>query len=270
MTVFYSGPVLLAFSILGFCLLLKRNKGAFKYLFLGMPVFYLGFILISTTVTYRYVTPVVPFIIVLTSYFIFLLYEHLFKKRSKILLIILIIIASSYSLTSSLLYSVKLLKPYTVRQGVEWIYQNVPQGSRVVSDIYLNSNKESIRFLEKHNMFGWMDTRKKYLLGLKEEKYPKPNYFLIDLNLTNVAALPAEEKKADYALVFFYNKGNESEKMAVLNELKGNRKLIAAFYPRGQKVFTKSLLNMEPHFFLKNIWETKFIGPNVEIYKFVE
>jgi len=269
-TLFYTSPIVFIFSLLGITVLLKKFKKDFSNIILiGFPVFtLLVFFFIFYHFPSRYVLPLIPFISIIASYFVFWLYENLYPKKS--FLVFLVVLVSAYSLLSSVFYSYLLLKPYTVSSGVDWVYENVPSGSRVVSDIYLTNNKESVEFLKKYNEYDWLDTRKLYLSKVDFSTYPNPNYFVIDNNLTDVFSLPEEEKRADYAIVFFYDKeGKEGEikKNDILNVF-GERKKVASFYPKGEKGATESLLNLGAHFFLKNILETRNLGPNVEIYKF--
>jgi hypothetical protein len=270
-TIFYNFPVVFLAAISGSVILFKKFKLDARNIFLIILPWYAIFIFsfIFYHFLCRYTLPIIPFLIIVASYFVFWLWNNALWKKSKIILVAFIVMISFYSLAASGLYSLKLLKSYTLSLAVEWIYKNVPTGSRMMSDLYLNSNKESLEFLEEHNMYSWLDVRKKYLLQMPEEKYPQPNYFLIDTNLTNVSSLPIEDKKMDYAEVSFYSKQQENEAINNLNVF-GKREIVFSLYPKGEKKDTQSLLNLQPHFFLKNIWETNYIGPNVEIYKIIK
>ncbi len=271
-TIFYNSPIVFLFSILGAGVLLRKHKKDLRgVLLVGFPIFLLLFFsVIFYSFLCRYTLPVIPFMIILASYFVFWVYKKLFNN--KFVLVFLIVLVSGYSLLASGIYSYKLLKPYTVSSGIEWVYDNIPSGSRVVSDIYLNNNKESIELLQKYNEYNWIDSRKGYLLNMEESQYPQPNYLLIDTNLTDVNFLPEEEKIADYALIFFYDRnGREGEiKKNEILDVFGKREKVISFYPKGEKTYVESLLNLEPHLFLKNILETRYIGPNVEIYRFIK
>ncbi|MDD5032886.1 MAG: glycosyltransferase family 39 protein [Candidatus Pacebacteria bacterium] len=271
-TLFYDSPVFFTAAFFGGFFLLKKNKFSAQNVFLlFFPVYNLiVFSFLFYNFTYRYVLPLVPFIAIIVSFFVFYASDNLFAGTKKAFALPLLMLAvSSYSMAASLPYSFLLTKPYTVDEAVVWVYENVPSGNRVVSDVYLNSNRESLEFLKEYNQFNWLDTRKNYLLGLNDAEYPRPNYFLIDTNLTDVFSLPQKEKRADYALVFFYEEKDKKEKIKIV-ETFGKSELAAFFYPKEGGEFTKSLLNIRPHFFLKNILETRQIGPNVEIYKFLK
>lgn len=266
-TTFHTDPVLFISGILGLLFFLKRNRD-FKAIFLlAFPLFYLAFMIIFTNFTYRYALPAIPFLTIFGSYFIFYLCDNFFTGK-KVLLVLAILAVSFYSLFSGVLYSSKTLKPHMASQAIEWAYDNIPSGSRIVSDYYLNSNKESIGLLSKYNKFGWLDSRKKLLLEMPDEKYPQPNYFLIDTNLTDTDSLPVEEKRADYFLIYFYDKQEESAKREIMDEfLPQQKELVAKFYPKEEKVDTGDMVNFETQWILSNLWETKYLGPYVEIYK---
>lgn len=273
-TIFYTSPIVMTAAIMGFFVLLNKFRFTdLKNIFLIFTP--IGYFFLSSLLyyefNYRYVLPAVPFFIVSASYFVFWVSEKLSFSRAKgAALILLIIFISGYSIAASSLYSYKLLKPYTVSHGTEWIYDNIPSGSRIVSAIYLNSDKESVKFGEQYNKFDWIDTRKKHLLALDDQKLPKPNYFLINPNITDVYTLPEKEKKADYFIITFYNKEKEDEQRKMLSEFRGEKELVAKFYPKENKAEIKNLLNFEPQWIVKSALEIKNIGPNVEVYKTVQ
>ena len=270
-TLLFTDPLLLLFGVLGVPLLFKRNRGFIFILLAGLPFLFVGTMILATNFTYRYVLPALPFLAILAAYFIFYLSEKISSIAGrKIFLVVSIVIVSAYPLITSLSYSFKITKPYTVSQGIEWFYVNVPSGAAVVSDIYLNPNKESIKFLEKHNQFNWTDSRRKYLLNLNEEKYSQPNYFLIDTNLTDVISLPPEERKADYYFISFYGEKEEKEKQKMLGAFAGEKEIVAKFYPKQEKENIKNILNFVPQWAIKAVLEQKYIGPYVEIYKSVK
>ncbi|MDD2753538.1 MAG: phospholipid carrier-dependent glycosyltransferase [Candidatus Portnoybacteria bacterium] len=270
-SLFYDSPVVLLAALAGTAVVLRKFRIDARIVFLSVLPLYTLFVFsfIFYHFLCRYTLPAVPFLAISASYFVFWLWDRPFWKKSRVVLVFLIAAVSLYSLAASGLYSFKLLKPYTLSSAIEWVYGNIPSGKRVVADVYLNSNKAGIEFLQKYNMYGWLDTRKKYLLQMPEARYPDPNYFLIDTNLTDVASLPDKEKKADYGVVTFYSGEQEREQDKILDVF-GPRELVFSLYPRGDKEYAKGLLNLEPHFFLGNIWSTRQIGPNVEIYRFVK
>lgn len=266
-TIFYTDPLLFILGILGAFLFLKRNKNFGSVALLAFPLFYLAFMIIFTNFTYRYALPAIPFLLVFASYFIFYLYDNFFAGR-KVVLALVVAVISFYSFSSSALYSALVLKPYTASRAIEWSYTNIPSGSRVVSDYYLNSDKESIELLGEHNRFDWLDSRKKLLLDMPDNKYPEPNYFLIDNNLTDAKSLPVEERTADYFLISFYDKKEEQEKLGILDSfLPKEKELVAKFYPRKEKINTGDFINFEPQWVLNNLYNSEYLGPYVEIYK---
>lgn len=270
-TLLYTTPAVLLAGIAGALVYLKKKKIVEIGLFIIFPAFYFLFILLTTDLTYRYVLPIVPFLAIFSAYLVFCIYEKIAPDGLKFgILTAMIIVLTFYPTTSIFLYSFKLLKPYTVSQAVEWTYKNIPSGSRIVSNVYLNSSKGSINFTEKNNEFNWLDSRKKFLLDLDDKKYPQPNYFVIDTNLTDASKLSKEEKWADYFLLFFYDKPNEEKKIKNMAEFSGQKELIAKFYPQNKKDKSKDLLNFNPHWILSDLLASSFIGPYVEIYKTVK
>lgn len=268
---FYTSPIVITTAVFGFFVFLKKFKPAdLKNIFLVFTP--LGYLLFSSLLyyefNYRYVLPAIPFFIISSAYFIFWLYEKLpFSKAKGAAFVLLVIFVSGYSLVASALYSYKLTRPYTVSQGVRWVYDNVPNGSRIISVIYLSSGKEGVKFGERYNKFNWVDTRKKHLLSLDDQKIPKPNYFLINPNITDIYALPEKEKTADYFMITFYSGEKEREQVKMLGEFEGEKELIAKFYPKENKSYVRNFLNFEPQWVVKSLFGIKNIGPNVEIYK---
>lgn len=272
--IFYTNPIVSITAPFAFFVLLKKFKfGDLRNIFLIYVPF--GYLLLSVLLYYnfhyRYVLPVVPFLVVSVSYFVFFLRDKItLLNKKNILFISLIVIIVAYSIVSSALYSLKFLRPYTVVQGIDWSYANIPQGARIVSGIYFNTNKEGIKFGEKYNKYSWVDTRKKYLLELNEQEYPKPNYFAINPNITDVYGLPEEEKKADYFFITFYNKEKEIEQLKAINEFAGQKELIAKFYPKEEKTNIKNLLGFETQWVGLSVFKIKNLGPYVEIYKTIK
>ncbi len=270
-TLLSTGPILLIFGILGALVFFREKRGFNFWLIVLFPLFYLGVIASLTNLTYRYVLPLIPFLALLAAHFVFWIYEKsLLERAKKPILVFSVILVCAYSLVVSSVYSFKLTRPYTVSQGVEWIYNNLPEESRIVSAIYLNASKESVKFGERYNKFNWVDTRKKHLLTLSDQEIPRPNYFLINPNITDVYTLPEEEKRADYFVITFYSRERESQQLKILDGFDGEKELIAKFYPQEEKREVKNLLNFEPQLIIKTVFETKYIGPNVEIYRTIK
>lgn len=271
-TLFFAEPPILIFGVLGSMLFLFKNKNFKTVAVLIFPLSYFAIMIFMYSLTYRYVIPLIPFLCLFAAYFIFTAKERISPVWAKnIFFIVAIVVVGGYSFAVVSLYTLKLLRPYTLSQSVDWVYKNVPSGKRIVSDIYLNRNKEAVKFLAQNNKFQWVDIKNQRLLTLEEEKYPKPNYFVIEPDLTDVFLLPLFERKADYFLVSFYNDKKEKEKYQMLEAFPGKKKLVAKFYPtENKKEDTKDLLNFDPHWVLKSVLKNKYVGPHVEIYETVK
>ncbi len=173
---------------------------------------------------------------------------------------------TSYSAYLSILYAQKLQRPNTRTQAIDWIYQNIPEGSKIILNVprvWLNENKESIEFLKENNPF-WFNARRNYLLTLDEDQYPKPNYFIYNLNYLNLEKLDFKKIKADY---YIHMISADPTRELIYSGLL-NKKLIAKFYPRKQFDATiqdpaDAPIN-RPFTTLRTI---DYLGPYVEIYK---
>jgi hypothetical protein len=213
----------------------------------------------------RYILPALPFFVISSAYFLcWLIDKFPWTGYRKLILAILIFLISGYSIYLSALYTAKLQKPDTRMQAVNWIYQNIPSGQKIILDIpyiYLNESKKSIEALKENNSF-WLDSRRRYLLGLAEEVYPRPNYFILDLNRLDLDKIDLQQFKADYYVYRYWN-GRERER-AGTTSFKG--RLAAKFYPQEKITDLPNLLN-EPSHPLSVLRSINYLGPYVEIWK---
>lgn len=270
-TLFYNNPFVFIAALLGFFVLLKKYRiFDIKNIFLiFFPLTYLIFFsVVFYDFLYRYTLPIIPFLTLSASYFVFWLGSKILSSRSgKIISAVLIAVMFGYSSMISVLYTFKLQRGYTLSKGLEWVYKNIPTGSRIVSGTYITPNKESLGFLKTHNRFNWFDTRKSYLMSLNDGRYPEPNYFILNPGFTDLSSLSDEEKKANYIFVAFYDKEGEKIRKEFFNFINGEKELIFKIYPTEDKDGIKELINYQPHFLLTTLFKIKYVGPYVEIYK---
>lgn len=278
--IFYDNPLILIAAILGSLIIFKKYKPSdLRSIFLiFFPLaYFISFALLfyQFMFLYRYVLVASPFLLITAAYFVFWLGDKISNPRAgKIILAVLIILMVGYSSIGSVLYTFKLRRGYTLSQGIEWVYKNIPAGSRIVSGTYLTPNKESLEFLKTHNQLNWFDTRKSYLMSLNDIDYPKPSYFILNPVLTDLSTLSDKEKTADYIFVAFFDYNDEAEKSRkeFFGFVPGGKELIKKIYPAdrpsaGEKIGVPDLINYQPHFFLKTLFKIKYLGPNVEIYR---
>lgn len=118
---------LLGFVILSIWTLRRRNRTMIA--FLSFPSIYFGYVGAWYTKFIRYMLPILPFLIISGSWL-------LIKIRSKFKILGDSLIA--FFLLSSLLWSVAFsniyLRPQTRIVASEWIYQNLPQGAKILTE----------------------------------------------------------------------------------------------------------------------------------------
>jgi hypothetical protein len=102
---------------------------------------------------------------------------------------------------------------------------------------------------------------------LDDNKYPEPNYFVINPIFTDLESLSEEERKTDYAFIAFYRQKGEEQRRQIFEFLEPDKELIAKFYPTEEKYQMTQLINYVPHFLLPTLLKIKNLGPYVEIYK---
>jgi len=274
-----NSPLFFISGLLGFLMILFSKKEKFlKILFIGFPFLYLFVItFLFTGVENRYILPAVPFFIIAASYFVIIFLDaflknklsYLIKRESKIfnnfIMVLLVLFFVSYSFYVSVLYSLKLRKNDTRVQAVNWLYANAAPHSKIILwDEYteINEDKESVFFLSQNNLKR-MDTKRKYLFNLDEEKYPRPNFFVYPLSRIDTSKFNLYEVKADYLFFTFWDKKEEEEYKHRFQK----KELIAKFYPKSEFSDIPNLLNNATANPFYNLKQLDYLGPYVEIYK---
>lgn len=209
----------------GSWLLWKRDRVAFYFLSLG-AVSYLVLLSPMTGILIRYSLPLFPLLVIVSAYFLSELFHHGYKKIS----VILLILASLYTLTFSLLFDLRLLKTNTLALTRDWIFKNIPASASIQNydlgeDLNLVENRASLNLI-KDNLPDLLSSKRKYLLALGDDAYPRPNFYVFNYRLPD-RLLP----KFDY-IIF-----SGMEKETVDNKAKGildQYFLWQKFYPADQ------------------------------------
>ncbi len=204
-------PLVLIFSLVGLAFFYFKSKGL-ALVFLTWPVFWLlitYFILhggyIGGNPHLHYILVIIPWLILPASYAVY----QLAAKLPSVLRIILLILVFAYPAAASLQYVNLLGQKDTRILAKEWVEENIPQGSRIVSNWnYINPipTKESILLQEEldEDSIRALD---KALLKTESSEYPQPSY-----NLLKLAYVDKEKwiipQDYQYFLVFFWKEEN--------------------------------------------------------------
>lgn len=263
--IFSQETIFTVLGILGAFYVWFKNRTAFYFI---IPWIIIYFIIISplTGATGRYILPVVPTFVILSAYFIY----SIFKNSSRKTRVAAIILISLPLLISGVLFNLKLMKEETQALAYNWILSNVPSGSKIQNEHLGESfpfveNKETIVKIQDLRP-ELMSTKRKYLLSLSDDKYPRPNYLISDYK-----ELSEKIAKFDYIILGHYEKLNlENQKKSLLK----NAELIKYFYPVGSPDLDINFpsrhfpptddLNYSPLYLLE---KSDYNGPYIEIYK---
>lgn len=232
----------------------------------GMPVLYgVGMIFGFEKIEHRFVLPILPALLLGTSYLLFILLGK-YKGSAWRIIIVGVYVAGVYwySIYPYYLYQRILWKKDTRIQAMEWIEKNIPAGSVVILDVrntYLNENKASIEIIKEKSPF-WLNVKERYLLTLSESQYPQPAYLVLDRNHLLAEAIDFSEISSGYYAFDFWNQEERSKL-----PLPENATLIVSFYPRTDILPIHNILQ-DPRFPRKTLSLIERIGPYVEIYKF--
>ncbi|OGH09737.1 MAG: hypothetical protein A2152_03955 [Candidatus Levybacteria bacterium RBG_16_35_6] len=128
---FQLGPVAL-FSLFGFIFVLYKalkEKGSKFFILSFFPLIYFLYVGSWHTKFIRYMVPLLPFLLIFASIFLFWI-----RTKKKLLGNFFIV----FSIISSLLWSLAFFSIYTKPQtritASEWIYNNIPTGSRILNE----------------------------------------------------------------------------------------------------------------------------------------
>ena len=258
-------PWLFILTIISSFFLWKKNKTAFFLIIIWIIIYFLLLAPLTGPI-HRYALPVIPLLTIAVSYLI----NELFKK--KIFAYSLLIIMTAYSLIFIILFDLRMLKNDTRLLARNWVIKNVPSDSIIKNNnlnesLALIESRENIEFIEKY-FPEMMSTKRKYLLNLNNEDYPRPNYFLImydydkriDLNL-----------KSEYIILASFDK-SQLEKMS--QDFFSNYYKINYFYPVNNNYsFWPDNRDLEIPFNDREFFPWSLFrqfpdyGPYIEIYK---
>lgn len=106
-----------------------KNKDKRLLLFLSFPLIYFAYVGQWHTKFIRYMLPILPFLILSASWFLYWL-----REKSKALGTLLIILTLPFTLVWSLAFFSIYTRESTRITASKWIYQNIPQGSKILTE----------------------------------------------------------------------------------------------------------------------------------------
>ncbi|KKU52329.1 MAG: Glycosyl transferase family 39 [Parcubacteria group bacterium GW2011_GWA2_47_10] len=250
----------------------RANNGKFFEfsLFLGMPLLYLaGLIFGFSRIEPRFILPVVPPLLLGSSYAFFLGFS---KQRTPFVRYLLLVFFTFgffwYSVYPVYRYGALMSSFDTRTQAVEWIQKNVPLGSVIILDdytVYVPMNKESAAALKENNPVRF-DTRAGAVLGISpDSRLYEPGYFVYDIS--RFQDIDGEFKKIP-AGYLFYSYWNARQKRELEARYAGLDKVrVVGFAPRRDGKDAADILN-DPMYPADALSGREFSGPYVEIYTF--
>ncbi|MBI2420677.1 MAG: glycosyltransferase family 39 protein, partial [Candidatus Levybacteria bacterium] len=129
---FWQMGIAAPFSVIGVVVILYEavmKKSYSKLVFISFPIIYFAYVGTWHTKFIRYMDPLLPFLIIAGSYFLFLL-KNKFKFAGKLLFLSVLILTFVWSVSFMSIYSNK----QTRIAASEWIYENIPQESLLLTE----------------------------------------------------------------------------------------------------------------------------------------
>ena len=177
-------PILLFLSLIGWLILWIRSK-RYGLIFLFWPFIYIAVFYSFFHHEPRYIVFIIPWLALLAGYALYSISKRLTSIIPKKLAVVLILLlVFGYPLAVTIKYDSLLVKKDTRLLAEQWIKNNIPAGSRIITDwsgIKLTATKESI--LNQQNIDeNSLRTDDRILLSLAGQNYPQPAYYLLRLH----------------------------------------------------------------------------------------
>lgn len=148
-------------------------------LFLSFPLIYFLYVGSWHTKFIRFMLPILPFIIILISYFLYSIQTRL-KLLRKLLIIIFAFLTILWALAFFLIYA----REQTRITASKWIYQNIPVGSKILGEHWddglplpLDSHNPSIYVIEQLTIY---DADNQTKINYYAEKLSNADYIVIN------------------------------------------------------------------------------------------
>jgi len=273
-TLFNYSPIYFILFFVGGWLLWRddRRKAIFLlsfpaiyYLFIG-PFFGFGWVA-------RALGPLAIYLAIFSAYAV----EKLFLEKAESFRekITIVFATALIPLFMGFWFDARLLKEDSREQALNWLYQNLPENSRVLvyslTNEIVNQNRAVLDALRK-NFPKELDTRQRTLLAGDDALYPSPKYFAWDARDISLDRLPKNFLKNhsfQYYVITDWQNSVQREFEAELAKLLAEKKLLVEFNPFGRTEFSKhdisSLHNML--YPIRSLISSERMGPAVRIYE---
>lgn len=269
---FEYGPLLTILFLLGLVPLFLQKRNLFFIFgsFILGYYFVIGPVIGSTHFEPRFISPIIPFMAIISAYGIYYFYKSNFVGK-KIKIILLFILFSSF-LYSPILLDYKLIQPSSMISAQKWIYNNLSQESKIINFynyLPINENRETIEDTKQYNTY-FFTRKREYLLSIDDADYPKPNYYvLIPPNYRGRGDIPEEilNREFDYALIAWWHKDDYVSALKVAQPFGVKEENLVKIFPPGATPdsFSMNTENMRNPF--RNLRKLNHIGPIIAIYK---
>ena len=212
---------------------------------------------------YRYMLPLLLPLLLGVAYAISVGYKKLHPRRSGVWVgAILLALMFGYSIYTTTGYVTLLQKDDTRILAREWIFEHVPDSAAVYTSTYyfdLPKSREAIIFY-KQNLPEALRTKDDVLLGLPNERFPTPSYFVIDIE--SAQKLGEKTPKFDYIVAGYFK---PERRIAIPPGFER----IMEFYPTdpGGRIDDLIQTPRNPFIAVENVSR---LGPHIEIYKRLE
>ena len=262
-------PILLSLFIPASVLFFIKKRDLFYIFFSFVLGYYFLVELILSNKEPRYILPIIPFMSVIVAYSIYCFYKNsLVNRKIKISILVILFLSFFYL---PVLWDYKLIQPSTRLLTRDWVYRNLPSGTRIINldpDLKLNLDRQSIENIKKYNP-KILTKKNVYLLASDDGDYPRPNYYILNSDyFDQVPGDFSEENKFQYLIIRWWNNQERNLQLKKIEEIGLISKLglLVKFYPADKLTNLTNLANnmRKPFLLLNAINKT---GPYIEIYK---
>ena len=227
----------------------------------------------SAITTSHYLFPIIPALVILGANFIVIIIDHVRTNKKVIIFVLIPLLVILNPARRIIDKDIAKLRTTTLDLSREWIFQNIPDGSRVAVestghsgpdikldrvlyyDLYNLSEKELKElYNERQNQDPGSSLALKYFI----ENPPNPKYYIINLGVReNISIKYLKDKKPEYVVISsgVYNLYNDKKTIERYPDLARSRLEMYAWIEKEWdllKVFTST--NHHP-------------GPQIKIYK---